>query len=242
MAEPISNNRARLADWLNVSPTGGNVPDMGLDLLNRANRFLEGKRRWDMLRKTLLMTLDSNRSFALPSNCEVIEEVFVDNVIVGKPQIYFYEDCSDVAFRYTKEYTFDQATGNSFYTITFPTVSPLLSAPKVRYKISLPDFTGEGDEFAIWPPNLLLRAAQKIHAEEKGVTGDNVQFIFTSFQEMFRDFEMKAQYNNQMADLTPHNKFGMPIHISGMTMSGGTQQGGTHSPYTPAQQAGFHGY
>ena len=243
MAEPISKIRLRLADWLIVSTIGGNVADLGLDLLNRANKFLEGKRRWDFLRKTLAMTLDSNRSFALPANCEVVEEVYVDPTGIGKPQFYFYEDCSDIAFRYTKEYTYG-TDGNSYWTITFPSVSPLISTtPYVRYKIALPEFIGDPDkdEYAIWPSELLLRAAQKLHAEEKGITGDNINGILASFNEHFRDFETKAQFNNQMPDMTPHNRFGQPIKINGMRLDG-SRSGGSQSPLTPAQQAGLHGY
>ena len=44
-----------------------------------------------------------------------------------------------------------------------------------------------------------------------------------------------------VCDFTPKNKFGVPIHITGYAMDGSTVHSG-QSVYTPAQQAGFHGY
>ena len=117
----------------------------------------------------------------------------------------------------------------------------------MKYTAILPDFTGvdslgvDIDEYSFFPPELLLRCAQKIHAEEKGMTGDNINATLLSFNEQLKIFETMAQFNNQQPDLTPKNKFGQPIKLYGHTLDGLNTRSG-YSPYTPAQSAGLHGY
>lgn len=243
----ISDIRKRLQDWLVYSVNGSNVPNLDLDLLNRANQWLQDYRRWDSLVKTITLTMDeTGRVAILPTDVKAIIDVYVDSTVVGLPLIHFYEDDNDVAIKYTKQYTYDDTTGG-FWTITFPSVSPLLSNPKMKYVSILPDFVGydnEGNEiveYSFFPPELLLRCAQKLFAEEKGMTGDNINGILASFNEQLKIYEQMAQFNNQKPDLTPKNKFGMPTKIMGHTMNGMGYSGG-HSPFTPAQQAGLHGY
>lgn len=243
----ISDIRKRLQDWLVYSVNGSNVPNLDLDLLNRANQWLQDYRRWDSLVKTITLTMDeTGRVAILPTDVKAILEVFTDNLVVGKPTIWFYEDCPDVAFRYTKQMSYDKSTGG-YWTITFPSVSPLLTTPKMKYISILSDFVGydsEGNEiveYSFFPPELLLRCAQKLFAEEKGMTGDNINGVLASFNEQLKIYEQMAQFNNQQPDLTPKNKFGQPIKIYGHSMDGQNYRSG-YSPYTPAQQAGLHGY
>ena len=238
--EPVSNIRSRLKDWLIVNPFGGNVANLDLDLLNRANQWLQSYRQWDMLTTTVTLIVDGNRQSQLPYDVKSILEVYVDNAVVGKPNIWFYEDCPDVAFRYTKEFICPVG-GTRYWCISWPSVSPLLSSPKLKYCRLLDDFTGAGPEISFFPAELMLRTAQKVFAEEKGLTGDNIQGILTSFQENLKIFEQMAQANNQQPDLTPKNKFGQPIKIYGHSLDGRQLRTG-FTPYTPAQQAGFHGF
>lgn len=243
----ISDIRNRLKDWLIYASSSSYVPNVDLDLLNRANQWLQAYRQWDSLIKTVALTMDSTGRVAiLPTDVKSIIDVYVDSTVVGLPMLHFYEDDNDVAIRYTKQYTYDKSTGG-VWTITFPSVSPLLSNPKMKYTVMLPDFVGVDEngveivEYSFFPPELLLRCAQKIHAEEKGLTGDNIVAVLNSFNEQLRIYENMAQFNNQKPDLTPKNKFGMPIKITGHAMDGMGSRGG-HSPFTPAQSAGLHGY
>jgi hypothetical protein len=41
-----------------------------------------------------------------------------------------------------------------------------------------------------------------MHYEDKGITGDSVQFAINAFNEELRKFELNSQYNNQQLDLT----------------------------------------
>lgn len=245
--EPIDNTVRRLQNWLLVNSGGGHVLNLPLDLINRANQWLQTYRQWDMLIKIVPLNVGQGGSIALPSDLKSILDVYSDMVVPGIPYQHFYEDNPDPSFRYTKLYTYDKANGHSFWTLTFPSVSPLLFSPKLKYVAVLPDFVGTKDdngnytECSFFSPGLLLRTAQKLHSEEKGLAGDNVQTILQSFKEELAMFETAAQFNNQQPDLTPKNKFGQPFKIANITMRGGSGRTG-YSPYTPAQQAGFHGY
>jgi hypothetical protein len=253
--EPISAIRNRLKNWLNVSPSGGNVANLDLDLLNRANQWLQAYRRWDSLVTIYTLTVQDNtinaisypKSSVCPTDVKAILEIYVDNAVIGKPNLYFYEEDNDVAFRYTKQLIWDKTSSLPYWLLSWPSVSPLLSQPKLKYNRMIDDYLGvDGNgaaivEYSFFPPNLLLRCAQKIHIEEKGITGDNVNPILASFREELKMYETMVQFNNQKADLTPKNKFGQPIKLYGHQMNGRQLRTG-YTPYVPAQQAGFHGY
>jgi hypothetical protein len=246
--EKISTIRARLSDWLKI--TGGAVTNLDLDLLNRAHQWLQSYRNWDCLKKTVALSVADNliegvtypKSSILPIDLDTIFSVYVDNATVGMPNIYFYENDNDIAQRYTKQYLFNSADATkSFWLITWPSVSPLLSGPKCEYLRIVPDFTGsEADEYSFFPGELLLRCAQKIRIDEKGLTGDNNQALLLSFREVLSQFERMNQANNVRPDMVPKNKWGRPIHINGYTLGGGSRRtGGATTPYVPATW--FHG-
>jgi hypothetical protein len=247
--EKISTIRMRLRDWLKV--TGGEVPSLDLDLINRAHQWLQSYRNWDCLKKTTILSVGDNtvngviysKSSKLPTDLSTIFSVYVDNATVGKPNIYFYENDSDIAQRYMKEYIFDSSDATqSYWIITWPSVSPLLSNPKCEYLRILPDFIGgNSDEYTFFPGELLLRTAQMLRIEEKGLTGDNNKALLDGQLKNLANFERMNQFNNVRPDMVPKNKYGMPIHISGYRMDGNKRRAGS-SPYTPAQAAGFHGF
>jgi hypothetical protein len=240
--EPISNIRNRLRDWLSYASTGSNVEDLDLDLLNRANRYLEDLRRWDFLRRVYAMTLTATTDgqvCTLPSYITVIESIYTDSSGIGKPDCFFYENDTDVSRRYTKEYVYDKNIGG-YWVITFPSMSSLLSNPKLIYKTTLDDFEGiEGaDEYAIWPSDLLIRCAQKIHVEEAGSRGFDVEGILKAYEDSLRIFETKMQYNNQRPDFVPKYSNGQPMKITNMGLNGSVRHSGQY-PYPPS--AFFHG-
>jgi hypothetical protein len=236
-----------MKDWLIVSPSGGYTANLDLDLLNRANQWLQAYRRWDSLVAITTLTVQDNtinavvypKSSICPTDVKAILEIYVDNAVIGKPNIYFYEEDSDVATRYTKQLIWSKTSAAPYWLLSWPSVSPLLSSPKLKYNRMIDDYTGVGTEYSFFPPNLLVRCAQKIHIEEKGITGDNVNPVIASFQEELKIYESMAQFNNQKADLTPKNKFGQPIKLYGHQMNGRQLRSG-YSPYVPATM--FHGY
>jgi len=211
---------------------------------------LQSYRNWDCLKITVTLTVGDNtisgtlytKSSILPTDLSTIFSVYVDNATVGKPNIYFYENDNDIAQRYTKQYIYDSSDPTkSYWLILWPSVSPLLSNPKCEYLRIVPDFTGsEADEYTFFPGELLLRTAQKIRIDEKGLTGDNNQALLLSFRENLAQFERMNQSNNVRPDMVPKNRFGQPIRIGGYRLDGNQRPSSAGSPYVPATW--FHGY
>lgn len=236
--EPISTIRKRLRDILVFSSVGNNVSNLDLDLLNRAQMWLSQYRQWDALVKVIPMTLDSTKSMVLPSDINAILEVYVDLAGIGKPTLWYYQNAPDIAQRYTIIDTFDSSTGHS-WKISFPLYGVIQGPLYMRYSYNLADFVGTDEagnelvEYSFFPPNLLIRCAQKMHYEDKGITGDSVQVAINAFNEELRKFELNSQYNNQQLDLTIKNRYGMPIKIYGHSLDG-ANRAHSYSPYLPS--------
>lgn len=235
--EPLSKVKARLENWLMYGKQGSRVDDLALDLLNRAKDWLCEYRAWDHLIKTVALSL-SGQSAVLPSDIQSILEVYVDTNGDGKPDFWYYLNHPDVAFRYTIEGTYNATTGQVL-TISFPNNAAIPSAPRMKYASGLSDYTGADGELCYFPPNLLLRCAQKIFVEDKGKTGDSEQLLLNAFWEDLKRYESMVQHSNQALDLTVKNKFGMPIKIYGHQLDGSGDRTG-YSPYPVATW--FRGY
>lgn len=241
IGDTIETLRNRLKNWLIYSSTESHVENLDLDLLNRAQSWLVSY-RWgaDPLITTYTLTLSGSNEATCPSDLKTILEVYCDSTIPGYPDIHFYENHNDVAQRYTKYYTHNNGTGG-YWTIVFPSVSPVLSSPKLKYAVFLSDYTGTGDEYSYFPGELLLRTAQKIFAEEMGITGEKVDRILTSHIENIRNYETSIVGNNMVPDLTPKDHYGRPIHIAGYKLDG-SDVSNRREVLSRAQAAGIHGY
>jgi hypothetical protein len=230
--EPIDTIRKRLLDSIIFSNIGNNVSQLDLDLLNRAQMWLEQYRQWDFLTREIAITLDANRSYTLPEDLNSVLEVYSSLEASGKPTHHYYNNSADVENRYVLSSEFDKATGH-VWKIVFAGETPIQGELILKYTYSLPDFSGSGTEYSFFPPNLLLRCAQKLHIEDKGITGDSPQLILSSFAEELRKFESNSQYSNQPMDLTVKNKYGVPLKIHGSDLNG--QGTGSHyRPYLPS--------
>lgn len=236
--EPVSVIRKRLRDILVFSSVGNNISNLDLDLLNRAQMWLSQYRQWDSLVKVLPMTLDSTKSMTLPTDLNAILEVYVDLAGIGKPTLWYYQNAPDIAQRYTIIDTYDKSIGHS-WKISFPLYGVIQGPLYMRYSYNLADFIGTDEagneivEYSFFPANLLLRCAQKMHCEDKGITGDSVQIAINAFNEELRKYELNSQYNNQQLDFTIKNKYGMPIKIYGHSLDG-ANRAHSYSPYLPS--------
>ncbi len=241
--ETIAKIKARLTAWLNAASSATGISDLPLDYLNRAKQWLESY-QWscDPLITTYSLTVSDNEAVC-PSDLKTILEVYSDPTITGYPDIQFYENHNEVSQRYTKYYTHDNANGG-YWTIVFPSVSPLLNAPKLKYVKFLADYTGEDTEYSFFPGELLLKTAQMLVIEDYGSTMADPQIILNAQMKMLKNYEVSIEKNNHVPDLTPKDHWGRPIYIQGYDLSGNGWGGGrtTHFPLTPAQAAGLHGY
>ena len=241
IGDTIATIRARLRNWLIYSSATSEIATLDLDFLNRAKAWLESyKWQIDPLITVYSLTLDSSYQVDCPSDLKTIVDVYSDVTINGIPDIHFYEDHIDPQQRYTKIYTHDNETGG-YWTLTFNSLSTFLSSLKLKYAKFLEDYTGSGTEYSFFPGELLLKTAQKLFAEEKGLTGDNVDLLMKSHIEVLRNYETSIQGNNQVCDLTPKDNYGNPLRISGYKLDGSGGSTGKH-PLTPAQSAGLWGF
>jgi hypothetical protein len=178
----------RLNDWLNVA--GGNVSDIGLDLMNRAQARLQREVEWDgrIYRHTCVMT---GLSTPMPDNFLQEVRVFHDLNGDGKPDYFYYQN-GDAQNGYKKEDVFALATG---HVITFTFFSPLQGTPIVEYIPVLADFTGTGTEYSYFPGELILKLAQLIHSEEMpdDMTNGGLKAIEKSYQMQLQEYR-RAHY------------------------------------------------
>lgn len=187
--ETFATIKKRLQDWLDSD--GGEVTNRPLDLLNRAQNWLQQRRAWQGLVKRSALTVAS-RQATLPSDLLRIIRVWWDSDSDNQPDFHFYDHG-----RYDDGYyvtdSFAKATGHSkvikFYKD--PTHTPY-----VEYQWALDDFADSGTEYSYFPGDLLLRTAQKIHIEESGLVGPEYSAIENSQKEMLNDYEASHQYIN----------------------------------------------
>lgn len=226
--DPVDTIVNRLKDTLVFSDTGNHVSNYALDLLNRAQNWLQMCRQWDFLVKTATLTLDGNYSADMPSDINTILAVYVDVEGVGKPTNYYYRDAAEVTERYTLSDSFSVDNGHS-WSIQFPTTCPITGTLYVKYTYNLQAIES-GQSYTFFPSELLFRCAQKLHHEDKGTTGDSIEYTVKAFNEVLDSFIRNSQYTNQKMDWGVHDRWGNPVKISGHTLTGSTA-GKYYSPY-----------
>ena len=215
--EPYSTFSKRLTDWLNTS--GGEVTNLPLDLLNRAQYRLWAYRAWEGLIVHQSLTLSSNAS-ALPSDfAGAVVRVYIDTNSDGKPDMYFYRN-GNASSGYKLVDVFVKATGHA-WTITFfatPAANPVIVYPK-----ALPDFDGTGTEYSFFPPDLLLAAAKAIHIEESDLVGPEYQAVLNSYAALLRDYEQANQYQNTELRMVQLDDAGDEIGVDDYDLTGGSE-------------------
>jgi len=214
------------------NPTGGDTADLDLDYVNRGKDWLCGYRPWDFLIHYINLTVDDTRIVDLPTDLQAIMEVYVDINNDGKPDLWFYANSPEVMQRYTLLNNYDPTLGAS-WQIKFPPNAYLYTSPTVKYIQKVDDYTGAASELSFFPAELLLRTAQKLYLEDRGIADTKAELILKSHAELIRAFEQMFQYQNQDMDLTVKNRYGVPIRVQGQPLDGSNQKIG-YSPYLPA--------
>jgi hypothetical protein len=218
--DPVNTNVNRLKDTLVFSVSGNHVSNYALDLLNRAQNYLQMLRQWDFLVKTSELTLSESYRVSLPSDINTILAVYVDVEGIGKPTVYYYKDAPDVAERYEVYDSFSVDTGHTWY-LQFPSVSPVPGTLYVRYTYNLASIAAN-QTYTFFPSELLFRCAQKLHHEDKGTTGDSIEYTIRAYNEVLDSFIRNVQHANQKMDWGVKDRWGNPLKISGHTLNGGT--------------------
>jgi hypothetical protein len=210
--------KKRLDDWLRDE--GGSISDLSKDLLNRAQTELWMYRDWDGLMKRSQLTLSSNAA-SMPTDFGGmgLKNVWIDSNADGKPDKYYYrESTADQGYKLVNSFT--KSAGHS-WTITFFSTPP--ANPYVHYKRCLDDFTGVGDEYSYFPPDLLVTTAQKVHIEEADLVGNEYEAILRRQAQLLRDYESNHQYQNNEPEWHPLDMSGQQIESEGFDLQGGSE-------------------
>lgn len=218
-SDVFSTIKNRMLDWLQFSNTGGNVTDLALDLLNRAQRELWNYRAWEYLVTRANLTV-TNKAATLPAGFGKVIRVFSDTNADGLPDFYYYNRSSRADDGYRLSDAFVKATGHA-WTMTF------WSAPQntvtLEYQIVLEDFAGTDTEYSFFPGELLLARAQKIHITEAALVGNEYTAIVTREKELLLDYEHAHHYRNMDMRMELNDENGTQIENEEFDLAGGTR-------------------
>ena len=219
----------RLSDFLQISD-GGNVDNIGLDLLNRAQQALWAHCEWEWLRKSATLSVDTVTFLAtLPADFGRLICVGWDTTGDGIFEGYFDGVGGDDPTRFCElRDTFDKSTGHSMdlYFGRVPTWTPV-----VKYIALLDDFAEVDSqnqpivEYSFFPADLILRQAQVIHLEEHGSRENEYQACAESLMQALTKFEQE-QNRGGAQDLAVRDAFGQRVYQSFVAMDGSGRSGG----------------
>lgn len=224
----FSQIKPRLLDMLRISD-GGNVDNIGLDLLNRAQQFLWGHTEWNALRKSASLTVDPVTYLAtLPADFGRLINLMWDSNGDGIPEGYFDIGGTDPARFCELRETFDKATGLSF-SVYFGRVPSWI--PIVRYIANLDDFEetdSNGNsltEYSFFPAELLLKTAEKLHLEEKGSDTTTLNSVSQAWIGLLTQFE-QWQNRGSAQDFAMRDAMGNQIWQRSYELNGSDSIGG----------------
>lgn len=207
----------RLNDWL--IDEGGNVTDLALDLLNRAQKSLWNAAPWEYLIVDLALTLNASRAVVLPVGFGKVIDVYHDSDGDGRPDFHYYKD-GRLDNGYTIRDSFSKASGHSF-TMTF-FASPSV-VPHLLYQKQLDDFAGTGTEYSYFPGDLLLLQAQFIHLTDAGVIENNeYKPIVSRYEREMHQYKVAHQWVNEEMRVIVNDDSGVEIATDQYSLDGGS--------------------
>ena len=178
------------------------------------------RRDWEDLIVRYSLSSLSAKSQSLPADFGRVVRLWHDSDGDGRADYWYYAYGKYDDGYYISD-DFEKATGHS-KTITFyrsPTHTPTL-----EYIKTLDHFEGTGTEYSFFPPDLLLRTAQKVHIEEADLVGNEYQAIINAHAELLRDYEVAHQYRNRDMRNEILDDYGDPIDVEQYNLSGDTDR------------------
>lgn len=235
--ETASKAYQRLLDWLDdCANTGGNVSNLALDLMNRAQEELRIYRPWSDLVRTTDLTLTDNAA----TLDDVVGEVFAayaDTDDDGLPDKWFWNSSKRVDDGYVIRDAFAKDTGHS-RTITFYRAPS--NTVTLEYITKLEDFVvadvDEDDDsyaaaYSFFPNSLLVARAQRIHALEGGVPDPNeYNGLMDREKDLLTDYSQSHEYINidMRMELLDDDAVGVDLETYSMDLG----SDGIAAPYT----------
>jgi len=220
--DTYSDISKRLTDILDVE--GGEVDDLTLDLLNRAQRELRMYRKWEELRKQADLTVTACVA-PIPTDCGEILRIGLDTNDNGRLDTFYYQDSFNSIDGYKVTNTWTKAAGHS-QTITFFT-DPNYT-PVIDYIRTIDDFEGSGTEYSFFPGDLLIARAHKIYLSEMGVLNPAEYNVVASRErELMIDYEQAHQFVNVAMVREIKDDAGRAIDMESYSLMGGSDGGPT---------------
>ena len=215
-----------MQDWLTNSLAGNSVSDLPLNFTNRAQQSLWAEKPWSQLEVFTEMTLSGN-DYTVPDAVGRIVRI-AEYDSYGQ-MIVEYKEGDDPNYGYSIDWAFTMAAGYAG-TITFNSISGS-GTLKITYIKALDNFTGVADttEYSYFPATLILLAAQKLSALEKGNVGE-YQGIMASYAIELKKFENAT--HNVNVDTRPIMRDRAGNHVSTPGYSLGDMTSRSRSPYS----------
>jgi len=200
----------RVKDVLNIE--GGNVSDVALDLINRAQNRLVMEHEWDGLKKIAALTI-SNKTASMPADFGREIMLYVDSDGDGKPEDYLYKDgLTNSGYRinatftkaagYTYTITFYETPSSTVYLVYMPNLTEFLAA----------DITGAAT-YSFFPAEIMVKQALVIHMAESGEENNQYQILKAELTEDIRKFQAASQYSNEDFSRELKNSLGNNVSI-----------------------------
>lgn len=215
-ANTYTEYKNRMNDWMKHIATGANITDRTLDLANRAQDWLIMYKPWSDLVKTQALTVTDNQA-DFPSDFARMVHCNWDSDADGKPEGYFY-NLGPSNKGYIVENTFTKAGGHSRVIKFFNTLGV---DPIMKYVYKLDDFAGTGTEYSFFPGELLLRTAQLLHIEEKGLSKIEYDMIYRSHNRLLTNYTQAHHYVNQELNRRINDSLGNEIIMQDVDLMGG---------------------
>ena len=202
--------------------SGDSTVDLVLAYFNRAQDFLWQRRPWQELITRVQLTMTTSTTASLPAACGRLIRVWYDSDSDGRPDKYFFNNGKyDDGYYITNTFT---KAGGHVRTISFYRGPD--HTPYIEYLRLLERFTGtgSGDEYSYFPPNLLVKTAQKIHIEESDLVGNEYKAILDAWAEEIRDYEQSHQWLNIDMRMQNNDDAGDPIETEQYNLETATSE------------------
>ncbi len=218
--ELFSDAYKRMLDWIIESNTGGNVLDVSLDYLNRAQRELRISEKWTELiaRSTLSIT---SKIATLPSDIGEIDCVYHPDSN-EKPDMFYFNKSTFSSDGYREVNSGNKDAG---YTKTLKFYVSPIGSVTIEYYKELLDFINSGTEYLWFTGNLMVTQAQILYLAEEGMTTTNQYKEITDlFDKFMTNFKRGHQYVNNDYRMVQRDYYGNEINTPGYNLVDGEDE------------------
>lgn len=206
----VNDVKASINDFLNCR--AGQVSDLALSLINRARDHIWQYKPWSYLMTSATLTLDSNQETELPYDYGRVYRI-TDSETTFWP-VYSFEHTDK-----TRRYTFVNNVSIEFGIYQKIKFYNSQTSLFLRYIQKIEDVS-EDDHFLLFPANLIIRAAEIIHALDEQQKESKINSLQNAFDLEIRDFQQYYHSDNVQMTLPQRDYYGTNLYLDDITMAG----------------------